>query len=291
MGHQSRSIRGHHSRVHARGLSCRLCSDDRRSLPCRPKYGLAVRRLAVFGSNSPADIAAQALQTGQTIGYSADDISTLQELTRALQAYQPAPTPIGAHRKTAHQQAVRLETLPMGGDSHRGCRIALGLLYAWMIAPVRYINTVPNTLRADFKDQYRVLIAASYSATHDLARAKSRLELLGDANPLQALTGQAQRMLASGQPFDVVRQVAILADDMQSGIAHIPPTAKNGIKYQCGDANFNAGRSFVRNWNAASFANRITYRPNHQYDPSIKNRNAAPNIHSHTDSRRAVLSC
>jgi hypothetical protein len=60
---------------------------------------LAVRRLAVFGSNSPADIAAQALQTGQTIGYSADDISTLQELTRALQAYQPAPTPIGGTQK------------------------------------------------------------------------------------------------------------------------------------------------------------------------------------------------
>ena len=103
---------------------------------------------------------------------------------------------------------------------------ALGLLYAWMIAPVRYINTVPNTLRADFKDQYRILIAASYSATHDLARAKSRLELLGDSNPIQALTGQAQQMLASGQPFDVARQVAMLADDLQSGVAHVPPTAK-----------------------------------------------------------------
>ena len=59
----------------------------------------AMRRLAVFGSNSPADIAAQALQTGQTIGYSAEDISLLQELTRALQAYQPAPTPIGTAAK------------------------------------------------------------------------------------------------------------------------------------------------------------------------------------------------
>jgi hypothetical protein len=55
---------------------------------------LAIRRLAVLGSNSPANMAAQALQTGQSIGYSADDISLLQELTRALQAYQPAPTPI-----------------------------------------------------------------------------------------------------------------------------------------------------------------------------------------------------
>jgi hypothetical protein len=103
--------------------------------------------------------------------------------------------------------------------------IGLGIFYAWMIAPVRYINTTPNTLRADFKDQYRMLIAASYASTHDLARAKSRLELIGDADPVQALTAQAQRMLADGQPFDVVQQVAILADDLQSGVAHIPPTA------------------------------------------------------------------
>ena len=104
--------------------------------------------------------------------------------------------------------------------------IGLGLLYAWMISPVRYINTMPITLRADFKDQYRLLIAASYSATHDLARAKSRLELLGDADPVQALSAQAQRMLAAGQPFDSVQQVAMLADDLQSGVAKIPPTAK-----------------------------------------------------------------
>lgn len=103
--------------------------------------------------------------------------------------------------------------------------IGLGILYAWTIAPVRYINTTPNTLRADFKDQFRVLIAASYASTHDLVRAKSRLELIGDADPVQALTAQAQRMLASGQPFDSVEQVAMLADDLQSGVVHIPPTA------------------------------------------------------------------
>jgi len=103
--------------------------------------------------------------------------------------------------------------------------IALGVLYAWLVAPVRYINTTPNTLRADFKDQYRMLIAASYASTHDLARAKIRLELLGDTDPVQVLSAQAQRMLAAGQPFEVVQQVAMLADDVQSGVAHIPPTA------------------------------------------------------------------
>ncbi len=103
--------------------------------------------------------------------------------------------------------------------------IGLGVLYAWTIAPVHYIDTTPNTLRADFKDQYRMLIAASYASTHDLARAKSRIALLGDIDPVQILSAQAQRMLASGQPFEVVQQVAMLADDVQSGVAHIPPTA------------------------------------------------------------------
>ncbi len=103
----------------------------------------------------------------------------------------------------------------------------IGLVYAWVIAPVRYINTVPNTLRADFKDQFRVAIAASYSSTHNLDRAKARLSLLGDTDPAQALTAQAQRMLASGASFDSVQQVAALAVDLRSGVANILPTTTN----------------------------------------------------------------
>ena len=100
-----------------------------------------------------------------------------------------------------------------------------GLLYAWIIAPVRYINTIPNTLRTDFKDQFRVVVAASYSATHNLDRAKARLALLGDADPVQALTAQAQRMLASGASFDSVQEVAALASDLKLGVTSILSTA------------------------------------------------------------------
>ena len=94
----------------------------------------------------------------------------------------------------------------------------LGLLYAWVIAPIRYVDTTPNTLRADFKDAFRTSIAASYAATHDMERAKARLALLGDPNPIEALTAQAQRMLAAGEPFDTVREVASLATDLQNGV-------------------------------------------------------------------------
>jgi hypothetical protein len=111
----------------------------------------------------------------------------------------------------------------------------LGLYYAWMISPIRYIDTIPAALRTDFKEQYRVLIAASYSSTHDLARAKTRLALLDDNDPIQALNAQAQRMLSDGQPSDLIQQVTTLANDLQSGVAQIPPTAMTGSTISVND--------------------------------------------------------
>jgi hypothetical protein len=93
--------------------------------------------------------------------------------------------------------------------------IALGLLYAWVISPVHFVDTNPATLRSDFKDQYRLVIAASYAATGDLGRAQARLALLGDPDPFQALTAQAQQMLADGQTQENVRALAILAGALQ----------------------------------------------------------------------------
>lgn len=56
---------------------------------------LATRRLAIFGSDSPAATASRALRYAEQVSYSSNDISLLQGLTKAMQAYQPAPTFIG----------------------------------------------------------------------------------------------------------------------------------------------------------------------------------------------------
>lgn len=102
----------------------------------------------------------------------------------------------------------------------------LGLFYAWIISPVRYFDTTPDTLRADFKDQFRVAIAASYAADRNLDRARARLALLGDdADLIQTLTAQAQRMLAAGEPIEAIQQVALLATDLKTGAASLPPAA------------------------------------------------------------------
>jgi len=60
------------------------------------------------------------------------------------------------------------------------------------------------------------------AADGDLARARSRLALLQDANPLQVLADQAQRMLAKNTSPDEARALAQMAADMQSAPAPGP---------------------------------------------------------------------
>lgn len=103
--------------------------------------------------------------------------------------------------------------------------LGVGLAYSWFISPVTYTDASPSILSSDFKDQYRIVIAAAYQSNQDLARAKARLNLLGDANPIAELSAQAQRMLASGEAFDTVQPLAQLATDLQLGIVSNPVTA------------------------------------------------------------------
>jgi hypothetical protein len=49
--------------------------------------GLAARRLAIFGSQSPSAIASSGLNYARTNGFSDEDVALMQELVTALQAW------------------------------------------------------------------------------------------------------------------------------------------------------------------------------------------------------------
>lgn len=102
--------------------------------------------------------------------------------------------------------------------------LGFGLAYSWMISPVTYVDANPAILRGDFKDQYRVVIAASYASSQDLARARARLQLLGDRDPVGELSAQAQRMVGSGESLGQVQTLAQLATDLQQGFASVLPS-------------------------------------------------------------------
>lgn len=102
--------------------------------------------------------------------------------------------------------------------------LGLGLAYSWLLSPVTYVDATPDMLRADFKDQYRIVVAASYASSHDLARARARLQLLGDVDPVGQLSALAQNMVAGNASLEQVQPIAQLATDLQQGFSSSPVT-------------------------------------------------------------------
>ncbi len=62
--------------------------------------------------------------------------------------------------------------------------VGLGLLYGWVIRPVDYIDTSPDTLGIDYKTDYILMVAEAYQREGDLQLVVRRLALLGDAAPV-----------------------------------------------------------------------------------------------------------
>jgi hypothetical protein len=93
--------------------------------------------------------------------------------------------------------------------------LVIGLIYAWLVNPIVYSHATPAGLQADDQDSYRSMIAQVYAVTGDLDRAKLRLAVLEDDNPVFALGSQAQRCMAGGNTEEA-RSLALLASALQS---------------------------------------------------------------------------
>ena len=60
---------------------------------------------------------------------------------------------------------------------------AIGLLYGWVIDPVEYVDTFPETLREDYKADYVLMVAEAYQIERDIDVAVERLAFLGFVPP------------------------------------------------------------------------------------------------------------
>jgi hypothetical protein len=100
-----------------------------------------------------------------------------------------------------------------------------GLLISYVILPVRYSNTSPNTLSAAQRSVYRGLVARAYLYEADPARAFSRLALLGEENLGEQLVSQAQQMVASNADSASARGLALLASVLTNPEVVITPLA------------------------------------------------------------------
>ena len=67
--------------------------------------------------------------------------------------------------------------------------VALGLAYGWIVSPVQYVDTSPDTLRIYYKTDYVLMVAEAYQNESDLGLAVRRLALLGNIPPAE-MVGQ-----------------------------------------------------------------------------------------------------
>jgi hypothetical protein len=102
--------------------------------------------------------------------------------------------------------------------------VAIGLFYSWVISPVEYVDAPPYALRADYKDEYRALVAAAYLYSNDILRAEDRLAQLKDDETAQSIAKQAQQALAEGRPEAEVKALGSLAMALNQGLTPEVPS-------------------------------------------------------------------
>ncbi len=94
--------------------------------------------------------------------------------------------------------------------------IALGLAYGWVISPVRYVDTSPDTLRVDYRADYVLMVAEAYQNEKDLALALRRLALLGDTHPVDMIYQAIDFASQYGYDNADIRRMQALMDDLQA---------------------------------------------------------------------------
>jgi len=94
--------------------------------------------------------------------------------------------------------------------------VGVGLLYGWVINPVKYVDTTPAKLRSDYQTDYVLMVAEAYQTEGDLDLAARRLAVLGESAPAEIV--RQTMILAAQIPYADSDQelLSLLASDLQT---------------------------------------------------------------------------
>ncbi len=97
-----------------------------------------------------------------------------------------------------------------------GLGVGLGLVMGWGIWPVDYYDADPVDLKEQHKEEYIVLVSASYALNGDLDQAKARLAKLEEEDIAQVAADLAEKYLQRGEDSVATRNLVMLADALGS---------------------------------------------------------------------------
>jgi hypothetical protein len=91
---------------------------------------------------------------------------------------------------------------------------AAGLFYGWVINPIEYVDISPQSLRADYKADFVLMIAESYQVDHDPGLAVRWLALIGSSAPADIVSSA----LNYGQQHGYADQDLSLLQSLRSSL-------------------------------------------------------------------------
>lgn len=88
--------------------------------------------------------------------------------------------------------------------------LAGGLVYAWLLNPIVYVDARPARMSVRYQDEYIFLVSQSYAYSGDWETARRRLDALDDPEMPQRVATLFERYLRDGAPAASVRNLANL---------------------------------------------------------------------------------
>jgi hypothetical protein len=94
--------------------------------------------------------------------------------------------------------------------------ITAGLVYGWLISPVQYIDTTPESLRADYRADFALMTAEIYHTDHDLEATARRLTVFGSEPPADIASQALTLAIQNNYPETDIKLLQELASDLKT---------------------------------------------------------------------------
>jgi len=90
------------------------------------------------------------------------------------------------------------------------------MLYGWVINPVKYVDTAPDSLRMDYKTDYVLMVSEAYRLENNLNLAARRLALLGTDTPEETVSKALEFARQIGYTESDIASIQSLADGLKT---------------------------------------------------------------------------
>jgi hypothetical protein len=108
----------------------------------------------------------------------------------------------------------------------------IGLYFGWVQFPVEYVDSPMEDLEPRAKDDYTVMIAASYQFDQDGLGAVERLRLLGVDNVPEYVQSTTERFITNSRDLNDIR----LLVNLSNGLGRLTPIMEPFLDLTGGDS-------------------------------------------------------